>query len=288
MHSSFAYRIYTALCCCILAGFSACTDVLDVQPEPYQLTDAEMRLQFRPFSGEQLGEVVNLSVTPVPMPLAGNNQEWDFTNLATLRNIRYNNRNLLPHDAGLFANGTFRNTTPGILQVPGNTTETYTLENHYKLTSNGLFTQGRNFAQAGLIPIAGYPGSAVTLQAQHVLFHSARNNYPLPDFCQKATKFYARDNVNVQISIPTLGYNQVLLNIITTEGLDYEYIGAGIAHFKGYGKRRALLKKQFSKFQSVYMVNGQPAPAVLMQAMRYTQNEVTGRLLYNLYAEGLG
>jgi hypothetical protein len=216
-------------------------------------------------------------------PTEGENQTWDFSayksSSATPRTINY----LTPR-----ANTSFKTATYGLKYVSRALGLNLNITNHYEISSTGFYNLGGQIEQT-----SSSLGNGIVLSTVD------NENAWTPKVLLWKFPMVYKDSYNSESSIkesfrltaPPFGLTNAPTDRINTSQQQAQIVGWGKLILPTDGKvvtSEALLFKLTTTSTFTYLLNNNPAPAVLLGGLGLTQGEKVTRVTYYFFSKNSG
>ena len=267
----------------------SCSKKADTPPAPLAITKADFNTNYKvggtPFT---FFEVDNSAVT---VPVAGENQTWDFSALAETATSNNGGTTYIAPSNAVFPTATYSFVATGGFSVSGISSPTVATTIYNELSDNGIFALGysQNTATSIVVPSLG----ATINYAVQNLNYTGTTRYPNVLFPAKfgnsaITTSGIVSTSSFTVTAAALGLNNTPGQTKVTTSVVQEVLGSGMATLKGIGKVRVLILKNGYSNQTNYFLGGAPAPAALLTNLGVTDGATTTGTTYRVVGENLG
>ena len=266
----------------------SCSKKDDTQA-PLVITKADFNTNYKvggtPFT---FFEVNNSAVT---VPVAGENQTWDFSALAETAVSNNGGATYVTPTSTVFPTATYSFLATGGFTVSGISSPMVATTIYNELNDNGLFALGYSQNATTSIVVASL-GATINYAVQN-LNYTGTTRYPNVLFPAKfgnsaITTSGIVSTSSFSVSAAALGLNNTPGQTRVTTSVEQEVLGSGTATLKGIGKVRVLVIKNDYSNQTNYFLGGAPAPAALLTNLGVTDGATTTGSTYRVVAENLG
>jgi len=222
---------------------------------------------------------VDLDKTPIAPVKYGDEQRWQFTDLAIKNTVSFNY--LMP-----LANDSFPSATY-MVAVAENVGGLLTDALHYnEVSTTGVAYLGKKIDSVTVAP----PGGSITLTGQTIKLTKKwySVNFPL-QYRDSTTVTGIKEVYNLLVFAPPF-YTHATPGT-ETNTIDYTNVAvaAGYLELPGYSNAMpAIVVKQKVTNTVNYLINGTPPPDILLNAIGAQNNEVTESLSYSFYSPFYG
>ena len=272
-----------------LLAFAAMSSCKKTVVSPLEITKADFNTYFK--AGGTSYNTFQAAVATLSVPVAGENQNWDFSTLAETSSSIGGGTNFLVPGNPAYPTATFAFASTSTYKAGANASPGFAATNFYEISDAGYYTLGFSQNAATAISITSL-GATINYSAQN-LTYTGTTKYPNILF---PMKYGTAPNItsgivfasNYTVNAPAFGLINTPGQTKLTSSVTIEIIGSGIANLKGIGQVRVLLTKNTWSDKANYFLGGAPAPAALLSNLGITDGGVTTGTTYRFIAEGLG
>lgn len=265
------------------------TPAQDPVIEPLVITKADYATNYRP-NGQPF-TVFNASTLGVSIPVAGEDQTWDFSMLTELESGVFGGSEFLVPSNSEFPSATYYESFLGAYAISGVSSNEYAGDRFYELNDNGIYGLGLSQNESASINVAAI--GAVISYTPQTRKYTGTSKLPTVLFPAKygdaaITTSGIIDTSSFTVNAPAFGLNNTPGQTANTIDVTQEIIASGTANFKGIGNKRVLVSKTDETTTINYFLGGAPAPAALLSLLGATDGTVIKRTTYRFIAEDLG
>ncbi len=274
----------------ILASCSSDDDNATQQViEPLVITKADYETNYSP--GGDLFTLFATDPANVSIPIPGEDQIWDFSELDELASGVFGGSDFIVPSDPAFPTATYAEEISGFYFISGVESNDYDGFRFYELNDNGLFGLGLAQNQPAVLNVEAI-GAVINYEAQTRPYTGTPKlpNVLLPvEFGDTSTTTNGiEDTSSFTVNAPAFGLNNTPGQTVNTYDVTQEVIASGTANFKGIGEKRVLVTKSVTTTTINYFLGGAPAPAALLSTLGVTDGATSTETTYRFIAEDLG
>lgn len=230
-------------------------------------------------------------ITTVSIPVAGDNQNWDFSTLAETSSYTDGGVKFLTPTNSAFPSATYSISGANQWNISGVMSPPYSVNLFYELNDAGVYELSFSQNESTSIDIPSL-GATINFPQQN-LNYTGTTKYPFVLFPAKSgnaaiTTTGIKRVSNFTATAAAFGLNNTPGQTIATTSVTQEVIASGAAKLKGIGNKRVLVLKYTHSETTNYFLAGAPAPAQLLSNLGVTDGAVVTGTTYRIIGEGLG
>jgi hypothetical protein len=252
---------------------------------PITITKVDFSSNFKPAGTFKTADI-NLTSSPLAVPIAGEKQVWTIHNLATVNPLT-KGPYITPSNAA-FATATYginRTSTFGFGSLSSSGTPS---TQYLEVNDAGWFSLGNTTSATDVLNIPSI-GGTLTYAPQSIANTPKFPILNLPASYGNITKTGGiLSTVSFIANAPAAGVNNTPGQVKTSDSVVNNIIASGTISLSNLGTPRVLVNKQTVYTKTNYFLGGAPAPAALLNTLGLTDGAVTTTVNYDFYAEVWG
>ena len=227
----------------------------------------------------------------VSIPVAGEDQTWDFSTLTELdSNVNGGNLFQTPSNSA-FPSATYTYGGQTTYNVSGVVSNLFDITYHIEISDAGAFDLGFSQDEPATISVPTL-GATFSYPIQNRNYTGSTKNpttiFPAQLGNPAVTTNGITDTSSFTVTAPAFGLDNTPAQTVVTTDTTHEIIASGTANLKGIGEKRVLVSKNTYTETINYFLGGAPAPPMLLSTLGVTDGASISGTTYRFIAEGLG